>query len=174
MMKIRILWALLSITTATLPTCTAAANHIFADTDADMQDLKTWLAATRRQTTAPVVAPSPMQDNQIANQMKISTPTGQLIATRDPFVQLVLKVTVPSSAREIPSKETTLHLLGTVRDGDTAYALIKANRQVLCIASNTSLPSYAIKVTAITDHAIGLDRLLPDGSHQLSTLRLGE
>jgi Tfp pilus assembly protein PilP len=182
MMKIRILRALLAIAAAALPTCATAANHIFAETDADMHDLKTWLAATRRQTAASAVAPSTAHEDQIANPMQISTqaqpyeatPAGQPIATRDPFVQLALKVIVPSSAQEIPAKETTLHLLGTVRDGNTAYALIKADRQVLCIASNTSLPSYAIKVTGITDHAITLDRLLPDGGHQLSTLRLGE
>jgi Tfp pilus assembly protein PilP len=175
-------WILLAATAAPFPTGAAAENHIFANTNADMQDLKTWLAATRRQAAASVVTPLPAQVDRTSNQMQISTqpqppeatPAGQLIATRDPFVQLVLKVTVPSSVQEIPAKEATLHLLGTVRDGNTAYALIKADRQILCIASNTSLPSYAIKVTNITDHAITLDRLLPDGSHQHSTLRLGE
>jgi Tfp pilus assembly protein PilP len=174
------------VVSSTLFAVAAAAAGTETTSDANMQDLKTWLATARRQTAASVVAPSPADADRTSNQMQMQTqistqpqppevmPAGELIATRNPFVQLLRKVAIPSSIQEIPAKETALHLIGTVRDGNTAYALIKADRQVLCIASNTSLPSYAIKVTSITDHAIALDRLLPDGSHRLSTLRLGE
>jgi Tfp pilus assembly protein PilP len=164
----------------------------------DLQDLKTWLATARQQSAVSVIAPSPAPADRTSNQMQttmhipMQTPTptqiptqaqpqaeeaipaDRIIAMRDPFSRLAPEVAVPSSVRDIPAKETALHLLGTVRDGNTAYALIKADRQVLCIASNAFLPSYAIKVTSITDHAVALDRLLPDGSHQRSTLRLGE
>jgi Tfp pilus assembly protein PilP len=160
--------ALLAAMAATLPACKPA--------DADMQDLKNWLATARRHQIAALggIAPSSTQIAQI--QAAAKTSSAQIAATRDPFAPLAIKTVVSSTPRSESASATqaTLHLLGTLHNDNTAYALIKAGRQVLCIASNASLPSYAVKVTNITEHAVALERLLPDGSRQQSLLRLGD
>jgi Tfp pilus assembly protein PilP len=165
-----ILPALLAATAAALSACKPAA--------ADMQDLKNWLATARRQQIAALglIAPSSTQTTPM--QPAAKTSAIQIIATRDPFAPLAIKIVTPSlsapGAQPASATQATLHLLGTVHNGSTAYALIKAGRQVLCIASNASLPSYSTKVTNITEHAVALERLLPDGSRQQSILRQGD
>ncbi|MDB5989049.1 MAG: hypothetical protein JWQ10_452 [Herbaspirillum sp.] len=165
-----ILPTLLAATAAMLPACKPV--------DADMQDLKNWLATARRQQIAALgsIAPSSTQTAQMQATAKISAI--QIIATRDPFAPLAIKIVAPSlsapGSQSASATEATLHLIGTVHNGSTAYALIKAGRQVLCIASNAPLPSYSVKVTNITEHAVALERLLPDGSRQQSILRLGD
>jgi Tfp pilus assembly protein PilP len=147
--------------------------------DTDMRDLKDWQASVRKHIPADKREPSQAPANTSVKQI-----SSRIIASRDPFALPAPKITMAPSrstktadATASDTSDSTpalLHLLGTVRDSGKIYALIEADRQVHCVALKASLPSYPITVFRIANHAVELDRLLPDGSHLRSMLRQGK
>jgi Tfp pilus assembly protein PilP len=168
--------ALVVVIFAALASCGPSSG----DAPADMQDLQAWLAAIRRQSATGAALPSDRQGRDREPPQSVARP-GALVAQRDPFAAPIAKPAKPTETPEPTGTQrpdagepAALHMLGTLRSGGRAYALIKADHQVFCVAANESLPSYPVTVTGVTDHAVGLEHRLPDGGRRKSTLRLGE
>jgi Tfp pilus assembly protein PilP len=150
-----------------------------------MPDLKNWLAAATRQIASKVIKVS-LPPAQAAPAPAIAS-ARRIQPDRDPFAPPIERAVAASDAfgtaetkgaeadvSATASASGSLHMLGTVHDGGIAYALIKADRQVFCVAPHAPLPSYPLTVAAVTDHAVELEQRLQDGSMRRSTLRLGE
>jgi Tfp pilus assembly protein PilP len=171
---------LLSATVSAMLTLPACMPVI----DTDMRDLKDWQASARKHlpvdSLAHAFANAAEEISKKADKREPSI-NDRIIATRDPFASPIPKIAMMLS-RTINTSNTTssdptpalLHLLGTVHDSGKIYALIEADKQVHCVALKAALPSYPITVFRIANHAVELDRLLPDGSHIRSTLRQGK
>ena len=159
-------------TLAALQSCAPSSGNQAAKTD--LPYLKNWLAAVRRQVAAGATAPPSDQTNQ-TDQAQPAGHGGRIISDSDPFAPRIHKpVTPPATQQADASESAALHMLGTIRDGGIAYALIKADKQVFCVATHATLPSYPVTVAGIADQAVELDHLSPNGRHRRSTLRLGE
>jgi Tfp pilus assembly protein PilP len=160
---------------ALLAACSPAPGENPAS--ADVQDLQRWLATTRRHIAAALPSHTPVT---AGSQRPVSTQrhAGQPVTERDPFAPPERQAAAgagPDAARtERVAEPAPLRMLGTIRDGNVAYALIGAGKQVFCVAAHATLPSYPATVAAIAEHAVELDRMLPGGGHRRVTLRLGE
>ena len=168
--------------TACAPNADAGAGtDANANTGGGMKDLTDWLTATRQEVVdhRKIAISTPGdngQDNDAGNRVTITS--ARLAAVRDPFepfTRIASAVTASDAVtQQVGDAVIALRLLGIIDDQGTAYALIEADKQILCVAAHDALPSYPITVAAINGQTVEIDRLLPDGSHRNSTLRLGQ
>jgi Tfp pilus assembly protein PilP len=173
-----------AFSTLLLPACTPRVEAGMASM-ADLRDLKHWQTEARK-AAAHGLAGKDQADSPDVTVEKLAATritATRIAATRDPFAPFLpyadaanhtARTDAAHANAAIAEEPVTLHLLGTVHNDGTAYALLEAGKQVHCVALKASLPSYPISVAHITDQAIEIDRRMPDGSHRRSTLRQGE